>query len=72
MEIGTRIVATRVRRAGGLNVQFAFGVYNGSVPATADNGLSSYYPAGNFVDLVGVDGFNFGEQTWAQVFSAAL
>jgi len=58
--------------AGVLNVQFAFGVYNGSVPVTADNGLTSYYPGGNFVDLVGVDGFNFGGQTWAQVFSGAL
>ena len=58
--------------AGVLNVQFAFGIYNGSVPVTADNGLTSYYPGGNFVDLVGVDGFNFGGQTWAQVFSGAL
>lgn len=58
--------------AGVLNVQFAFGLYNGSVPATADNGLTSYYPGGNLVDLVGVDGFNFGGQTWAQVFSGAL
>ena len=63
---------TRVLCAGGLNVQFAFGVYNGSVPATADNGLASYHPGGNFVDLVGVDRLNFGGQTWAQVFSAAL
>jgi hypothetical protein len=58
--------------AGVLNVQFAFGVYNDSVPATADSGLTSYYPGGNFVNLVRVDGFNFGGQTWTQVFSAAL
>jgi len=57
---------------GVLNLQFAFGVYNGFVPATADNGLASYHSGGNFVDLVGVDGFNFGGQTWAQVFSGAL
>jgi beta-mannanase len=58
--------------AGDLNVQFAFGVYNGSVPATPDNGLASDHPGGNFVDLVRVDGFYFGGQAWAQVFSAAL
>jgi beta-mannanase len=54
------------------NVQFAFDVNNDSVPATAGNGLLSYSPGGNFVDLVGVDGFDFGGQTWALVFGPAL
>jgi len=33
---------------------------------------STYYPASDFVDLVGVDGFDFGGQKWAQVFDNAL
>ena len=54
------------------NVQFAFDVNNDSVPATGGNGLTSYFPGSNFVDLVGVDGFDFGGQTWTQVFGTAL
>jgi mannan endo-1,4-beta-mannosidase len=54
------------------NVRFAFDVNNDSVPATARNSLTSYFPGGDFVDLVGVDGFNFGWQAWAQVFGTAL
>ena len=53
------------------NVQSAFNANNDSVPATAGNGLLSYYPRGNFIDLVGVGGFYSGGQTWAHVFSEA-
>jgi beta-mannanase len=42
------------------NVQFAYDVVIDAVPAPAGNNLPSYYPGGNFVDLVGVDGFYFG------------
>lgn len=54
------------------NVKFAYDPNNDSVPATSNNSLTAYYPGSSYVDLVGVDGFNFGGQTWSQVFSSAL
>jgi mannan endo-1,4-beta-mannosidase len=32
----------------------------------------AYYPGDAYVDLVGLDGFDFGGQTFAQVFSTSL
>jgi hypothetical protein len=56
------------------NVKFGWDVNNVSVPNVASNQIGNYYPGGDYVDYVGVDGFNFGYpwQTWDQVFPSAL
>ncbi len=55
------------------NVKFVWAVNNTSVPNTNENAISSYYPGSQYVDYVGIDGFNFGEQwTFDSVFSSAL
>jgi hypothetical protein len=57
--------------SGRTNVKLA---YDPNV-AFSGNPVSSfvaYYPGDAYVDLVGLDGFDFGGQTFAQVFSASL
>lgn len=58
--------------AGVSNVKWAWVVNNVSVPNVAGNQFSDYWPGSAYVDYVGVDGFNFGGQTFAQVFDAAV
>lgn len=57
------------------NVQFGWAPNNGSVPDVAGNQIADYYPGDLYVDVVGVDGFNFGGTQWetfSQVFDKAL
>jgi hypothetical protein len=54
------------------NSKFAYSVSHRSVPDSAGNSLTSYYPGDKFVDLVGVSGTNLGTETWEQVFGSAL
>lgn len=56
------------------NVKFAWDVNNVSVPNIAGNAIGVYYPGNEYVDYVGVDGFNFGDpwQSPAQVFDSAI
>ncbi len=56
------------------NVEFVWVVNQESVPDTPENSIASYYPGDEFVDYVGVDGFNFGKpwQTYDQIFTSAL
>lgn len=54
------------------NIKFAYSVNYRSVPDTAANSLTSYYPGDKFVDVVGVNGSNLGTDTWEQVFGRAL
>ncbi len=57
------------------NVKFGWAPNNGSVPDIAGNQMADYYPGDAYVDIVGVDGFNFGGAQWetfAQVFDKAL
>src|SRR4029077_12166370 len=60
--------------AGATNVKFGWAVNNESVPNTAGNSINAYYPGDAYVDIVGVDGFNFGNpwQSFSQVFNSAL
>jgi len=53
-------------------IKFAYSVSHRSVPDTAANSLTSYYPGDKFVDLVGVNGSNIGAETWDRVFGSAL
>jgi len=54
------------------NIKFAYSVSHRSVPESAANSLTSYYPGDNFVDVVGVSGSNLGSETWERVFGSAL
>jgi hypothetical protein len=54
------------------NIKFAYSVSRRSVPESASNSLTSYYPGDKFVDVVGVNGTNLGAETWDQVFGSAL
>jgi hypothetical protein len=67
-----RHVRDMFRYAG--NASFGWAVNNVSVPDTQLNARLNYYPGDNYVDYVGVDGFNFGDpwQTFSQTFDEAL
>lgn len=56
------------------NVKFAWVVNNDAVPDIADNQFENFYPGDEYVDYVGVNGFNFGSpwQTFDQIFKDAL
>jgi len=56
------------------NVRFGWAVNNQSRPDTPENAIDVYYPGDEAVDIVGVDGFNFGDpwQSFDEVFSDAL
>lgn len=56
------------------NVKFGWAPNNDSIPDTPENSLDKYYPGGEYVDIVGVDGFNFGDpwQTFDEMFRAPL
>ncbi len=60
--------------SGVTNVKFGVAYNNVSIPATSGNTFSDYYPGDDYVDYVGVDGFNFGNpwQTFGQVFDTAI
>lgn len=53
-------------------IKFAYSVSRRSVPESAANSLTGYYPGDKFVDVVGVGGTNIGAETWDQVFGSAL
>jgi len=56
------------------NVQFGWAINARSVPDVPENTIDHYYPGDAYVDLVGVDGFNFGEPwlSWDELFSQPL
>jgi beta-mannanase len=56
------------------NVKFGWAPNNISVPNTPGNQIKDYYPGDAYVDIVGVDGFNFGTNwmTFSQVFNDSL
>jgi hypothetical protein len=56
------------------NVKFGWAVNNVSEPNTEANAITAYYPGSDYVDYVGVDGFNFANpwESWQSVFSASL
>jgi hypothetical protein len=42
------------------NVSFAWVINQVSVPNTSENAISTYYPGDAYVDLIGINAFNFG------------
>jgi hypothetical protein len=61
------------------NVRWVWAPNNVDVPGTAENRMEAYYPGAGYVDVLGVDGYNWGStapehagwQTFSQVFSSA-
>lgn len=53
------------------NVKFAYdpNVCGPGIPCST---LLAYYPGASYVDVVGLDGFDFGGQTFSQVFQASM
>lgn len=56
----------------GTKVKYAFVVNNDSVPNTANNQIVNYYPGSAYVDIVGIDAFNFGGQSFASAVPQSL
>ena len=56
------------------NVSFGWAVNSRSYPNTPENSITKYYPGDEYVDYVGVDGFNFGNpwESFSTIFSDSL
>ncbi|MEP7167094.1 MAG: glycosyl hydrolase [Candidatus Woesebacteria bacterium] len=57
------------------NVKFGWAVNNDSVPDSGTNKFENYYPGDEYVDYVGVDGFNFNDgewENWSNVFDDSI
>jgi len=56
------------------NVKFGWNVNSESIPDTPENQIENYYPGDEFVDYVGVNGFNFGNpwQSFNAIFDPML
>lgn len=48
------------RREAVSNVQWVWSINSDNVPYTPIKSVSQFYPGDNYVDLIGIDGFNFG------------
>jgi peptidoglycan hydrolase-like protein with peptidoglycan-binding domain len=59
---------------GASNVKFGIAFNNESVPNVSGNKYNDYYPGTDYVDYVGLDGFNFGSPwvSFAQVFDGSM
>lgn len=59
---------------GAPNVKFGLALNSNSVPNTAENALTAYYPGPEYVDYIGLDGFN-KDRPWrgfGEIFSPGL
>ena len=62
---------------GATNVRWVWAPNNFDVPQTAGNRLEDHYPGASYVDVLGVDGYNWGTgdgrrwQSFSEVFSTA-
>jgi hypothetical protein len=55
-----RRLHTIFARAGARNVRFVFAPLAQDVPATPENGFERYYPGARYVDVLALDGYNWG------------
>jgi len=55
----------------GSKARYAWVVNNDSVPNVAGNQPSDYWPGASYVDVVGVDGFDWGGMTFSQAIAPA-
>ena len=56
------------------NVKFALAINAASLPNTYENRIEAYYPGHEYVDYVGIDGFNMGNpwESFSDIFSNPL
>lgn len=56
------------------NVLFGWAVNDDSDPDTAENAIEKYYPGNAYVDIVGINGFNFDDpwESFDEIFGPAL
>lgn len=60
-----RYVNKKIKEAGGTNARWAWAP-NATNGAKNSQRLEDYYPGDNYVDLIGMDGYNFGRsQSWS-------
>lgn len=69
-----RRIRTVFRERKADNVKFGWAANNDDVPETEANRFENYYPGDEYVDYIGVDGFNFDDpwQNWDEVFGRSL
>lgn len=54
------------RQEGADNVLFVWSPNTNSVPDTPENAISVYFPGDDYVDIIGIDGYNWGtSQSWS-------
>lgn len=53
----------------GNKVKWAWVVNNASIPNVPGNQPADYWPGSSYVDIAAMDGFNWGNQSFSQVFS---
>jgi beta-mannanase len=58
-----RYIADFLRREG-VNASFMWSVNAESVPSQTPSSFSKFYPGDQYVDIIGIDGFNFGGSDW--------
>lgn len=56
----------------GNKVKYAFVINNDSVPNVTGNQAVDYYPGAAYVDIVGIDAFNFGGQSFTSAVPQSL
>lgn len=73
-----RYVKNKMDEAGARNVRWVFSVNAEDVPNEDSNHFSKYYPGNDYVDIFGIDGYNWGssrpESKWKsfyEIFSSA-
>ncbi len=62
-----RHVVNIFRQEGANNVLFVWSPNFESVPNTSNNSISNYFPGDNYIDIIGIDGYNWGTtQSWSK------
>ena len=56
-------------QVGATNVTLVWCPNNTSVPSAAWNEIANYYPGDQYVDWIGMDGYNWGSSQWQDFFS---
>lgn len=64
-----RYLVTYFRKAGVKNILWVFCPNADSVPNEAWNQASRYYPGDTYIDILGMDGYNWAQKSFEQVFN---
>jgi len=64
-----RRVVDIFRKEGATNVKFVWCPNTDSVPNVADNEIRDYWPGAYYVDILSIDGYNFGGTSWRSFYN---